>query len=271
MQTKVFVGFLNGKGPQRYQKNFRQGDFRKMATQDVWEAAANPEVKSTFDYFGLVKVDTYFCVLVKGQGKIPYDPGQHTEDQRRTSIEIVVIPLAEQNIQFDVSRSMIAESREWAGIVLPSIKNLGISPKELNGRYAHLRTKETGETYVSQRGKHAGETRAKTTFEFVAVYGSEAECRAAYQAYTSGAGSTPAASTPPPINGNGSNPVADAAKDTALKFLKVIVDNACRGQKDMNVIRTTITANLANMPMVNSHFTVDSPETMELVLQAMQK
>jgi len=233
-----------------------------MATQttNVWDAVDNPEVKSgPTEYWGLVKIDSYFCTLQKGLGKIPFDAQKNSLDDRRTAIDIIVIPLAEQNISYDVNRSMIAESREWAGIVLPSIKNLGISAQQLNGKYGHIRTKGTGSTYTNKNG----ETRERTTFEFVQVFNTEAECRSAYQAYTSGAGAAPAPAAPA-SNGN------DKERKTALKFLKVIVENAARGQSDLTVITNTVAVNIANMPMVSKHFTVDSPETMNLILEAMK-
>lgn len=242
------------------------------ATTNVWDALDNPEVKTgPMEYWGQVQIDSYFCVLRKGVGKIPFDPQQHNIDQRRTAIEIVIIPLAEQNISYDVNRSMIAESREWAGIVLPSIKALGLSARELNGKWARIRTKETGSTYVNSNG----ETRERTTFEFMAVYNSEDECRTAYQAFAAGAGTQPATNSAPaaqPTNGNGNgNSNGNKERETALKFLRVIVENAVRGQTDLNVINNTVAANISNMPMVAKYFTADSPETMNLIAEAMAK
>jgi hypothetical protein len=70
-----------------------------------------------------------------------------------------------------------------------------------------------------------------------------------------------------PANGNGSS----KEKETALKFLKVIVENSSRGQTDPTVITNTVGANIANMPMVSKYFTADSPETMNLIMEAMSK
>lgn len=236
-----------------------------MATPaaNPWEAAENPQVRvGNSDYFGQIKLDMYFAVLVKGTGKIPFDPNSHSLDQRVTAIDMAIFPLAEMNISFDVSRNLIAESREWASIVLPSIKALNTSPRELNNKWCHIRRKETGNTYTSKRDN---KQYPETTFEFVQMFADEAACRAAYQAHAGGSAPVqqPAAA---PVNGNGNK-----EKETALKFLTVIVENAARGQADLSVIQNTVAANISNMPMVAKHFTAQSPETMNLIAEAMSK
>ena len=240
------------------------------ATADVWDAIDNPQVRAgVSDYYGQVKVDTFFCVLVKGTGKVPFDPQKHSADQRRTSIEIAMFPLPEMNISYDVSRNMLAKSREWAGIVLPSIKNLGISAQGLNNQWVHLRTKSTGSTYTNKNG----ETRERTTFEFVALFQDEATCRAAYNSAAADGPAPvqqPAPAAAPP-NGNGNGAGSQKEKDAALKFLKVIVENAARGQTDLGIIQATVAANIANMAPIAKFFTGDSPETMQLIMEAMAK
>jgi hypothetical protein len=246
-----------------------------MATQpttnDPFEAMNDPQVRAggNSDYFGQIKIDSFFAVLVKGTGKVPFDPNQHSMDKRVTSIDMVMFPLAEMNISWDVNRNCIAESREWAGIVLPSIKALGLTPRDLNNKWVHMQRKETGDTYVSKKD---GKSYPVTTFEFIAVYPDEAACRVAYQQFSSGAGTAPQATPAPapaatPTNGNGSS----KERDAALKFLKVVVENGVRGQSDLNVIRNTVAANLAQMPAIGKFFTVDSPETMNLIAELMPK
>lgn len=233
------------------------------APADVWDSAENPQLRTSSDYYGQVKIDAWPCVLVKGTGKLPFDPALHTEDQRRTAVDMMIIPLAEMNVSWDVSRNLIAESREWASIVLPSIKSLGISLRELNGRWAHVTLEETGQTYTGRDGA----TRSRTTFKFLAVYNTEAECRAAYQA-ASGAG-TPAPATPANGNGNGNGNAKE--RETALKFARLIVENACRGQSDLSVILKAVEANMPNFPVVTKHFTASSPEIADLIAEQMSK
>ena len=238
-----------------------------MTTQyaDPFDAMGDPQVRTgSADYFGSIKIDSYFAVLVKGAGKVPFDPAQHSADKRVTAIEMQMFPLAEMNIAWDVKRNCIAESREWAGTVLPSIKALGLTPREINNRWVHIVRKETGRTYTGSDGS----SRPETTFEFVEAFANEAECRAAYQAYSAGAGSAPVAQ---PATATASAPANGKEKETAFKFLKVIVENAARGQSDLGVISATVGANIANMPMVAKYFTASSPETMNLIAEAMPK
>jgi hypothetical protein len=241
----------------------------QMQTVDPWDSVDNPQFRVP-EYWGNVKIDTFFAALVKGVGKVPFNPSNHSADQRVTAIEINIAPIAEQNVQFPVSRSLIAESKTWAGMVLPSIKALGLSVRELNGKWVHVTAKPTGRTYTNSNG----EIKEETTFEFTAVFPDEKACKDDYAARghstpsaltPTSAAPAPAATTTTSTTGNGSK-----EQETASKFLKVIVENACKGQQNLEVIRNTVAANLATMPLVNKFFSVDSPETMQMIMEKMQ-
>ena len=99
---------------------------------DPYAAADNAQVGAR-NYYGQVQLDIWFCGLVKGTGKVPYDPAVHK--QRATAIDILVLPIAEQNVSYEIKRELIAESREWASLVWASLKALGInSTREANNR-----------------------------------------------------------------------------------------------------------------------------------------
>ena len=232
----------------------------QVAINDPWDSAENPQFAAP-EYWGLCSVDMYFCILQKGTGKIRFEPGVHDVDKRRTAIDIVISPLPAMNATKNVERSMVAESKEWAGIVLPSLKALGISPKELLGKYVHIRFKATGKTYKNS----SGEIKDSTTIEFVKVFNSEAECQADYQS------NSKSTVTPTESGAQPAGVVGGKERETALQFLKVVVENAVRGQTDLNVIRNTVAANVAGMPLVNKFFTVDSPETLALIAEKMSK
>lgn len=228
---------------------------------DPFDAAEDPQVRSN-EYWGEVQIDMWFCVLQKGVGKVPFDPQLHDATKRVTAIDIQIIPLEDAGVNYEVKRGMIAESREWAGIVLPSIKALGVSTRELNGKYVHVRQKATGQTYTN----NSGEVKDRTTFEFVKVFPDRAACLADYQANNGGAPApAPAAQAPAaPAGGN-------AERDTALKFLGAIVESAARGQTDISVIQRTVAANIHSIPMISKYFTEDSPETLQLIAEKMAK
>ena len=195
---------------------------------DPFDAASNPP-EQTYDLFGKVEISAWACALVKGQGKVPFDPNTH--DKRYTAIDIFVQPLAEIDVKYPRSLEIhpIAEFGEWAKIVLPSIKALGIdNVREVNDRWARIARVPTGKTYDKKdaSGNPTGEKGNETTFKFVTLFADEDACRAAYVA-AGGAAS----------NGNGATGhnvplqagTEDAEKATAFQFLKVIVQQSTKG------------------------------------------
>lgn len=246
-----------------------------MTTQfvDPWDSAEHAqEPQFSNIIWGQCEARSWWCVLEKGVGKVEFDPQMHSPDQRRTAIDIIIRPLPEMNLTFDLARNMIAESREWASIVLPSIRDLGISPKQLNDSWVKVQTipltDKAGNvvTYTDS----SGVVKEKTAIKFLAFFKDEAECRADYFANS---GKTPQQDTQYPGagnsnggNGNGSGS-AGKERETALKFLRVFVKNACRGQSDLEAVRNTLASQIAQQPLVSKYFTVDSPETVELIAE----
>lgn len=144
-----------------------------QALDDPWTSAEGATWDSTFSVFGLVQADVWYAALVKGIGKVPFDPLQHRPDQRVTAVTIAVVPVVPE--QQPTQRDMIAESSEWTKLVNPSIKALGTTLRGLHDRHAEAQLVPTGRTYTNA----AGEVRAATTFKFVRLFGSEDACRVA--------------------------------------------------------------------------------------------
>ena len=239
-----------------------------MNTQinDPFAMAEDPqEIKYSNEYFGQVGLDVWFCVLEKGVGKVPFSEQEHSIDKRLTAITMGIIPVPASGLAFSVDRDYIAEFREWNAITLPSIKKLGVSIRELDGKFAHVKLTETGETYTNSQG----ETKEKTAFEFLAIYDTLEACEAAYTAKR-GSGAQPTASQTAPratvaaTAGNGNKD-----RDAALKFLEVAVKSTCKGMTDLEQAREAVAAQIAKMPLINKHFTVDSPETMNFMAEAL--
>jgi len=245
-----------------------------MTTQnfvDPWdtaEQAREPQFSNII--WGKCEARSWWCVLEKGVGKVEFDPQMHNPDLRRTAIDIIIRPLAEMGLTFDLTRNMIAESREWAGIVLPSIRDLGISPKQLNGSWVKVQTvtltDKAGNPVTYTDGN--GVIKEKTTLKFLAIFEDENACRADYLA-NSGKAHQQDTQYSGAANGNGSGTAKE--RETALKFLKVYVENACRGQRDLDVIRKTLALNIAQQPLISKYFTVDSPEVIEMIAKEMSK
>jgi len=218
---------------------------------DVWESAENAQLLPSI-YFGQVHISPWFCVLEKGVGRVPYDPQVHRADQKRTALDIEIQPLPSSGLEFAIVRNLIAEDRDWAGTILPSIKALGIAPKDLHQKWARVDLVETGKKYTNRNG----EEKKLTTLKFLEVYQTEAECEAAAaKLFGKTATDTPAPAAAPASSGNG-----NAEKETAKMFLPALWKQA--GQdvtKFMELIN--------NNPLTSKYFTVNSPEVLNLVTQ----
>lgn len=233
---------------------------QKIVVDDPWESAANPSYGAS-EFWGQLFIDMKYVVLEKNVGKVDFNPSIHSADKRCTGIEMILAPLPEQNLRFEVSRNTIAEGKEWVKFILPSIKNLGLSPRELNGKFVKLQFKKTGETYTNRNG----EEKENTTFEFLKVFQNEDECRADYN------GESGTTSQAQPVNSVSNAAPEDKAKATAFQFLKAIVNEACKGEKDLEKVRDVISKKIVAMPMISAHYTVDSTETVELIAEAIGK
>jgi hypothetical protein len=242
-----------------------------MQNLDPWDVA-NEAKEPTYSnvIWGECKAQSWFCVLEKGVGKVEFDPQLHSHDQRRTAIDIIIRPLADMNLTFDLARNMIAESREWAGIVLPSIRNLGISPKQLNGSWVKVQTvpltDKSGNTITYTDAN--GVVKEKTTIKFLAIFDSEDECRADYLNNSGKASPSDTQYKGGDSNGNG-NGNSNKERETALKFLKVYVENAMRSEPDLERARNKLATMIAQQPLINKYFNVDSPEILDLMAEKM--
>ncbi len=225
---------------------------------DPYDSATNATLAPR-SYYGQIQVDAYFCVLVKGTGKVPYDGGQHRAEDRRTAIDISLLPLAEQNVNFDLRRATIAESREWAGIIWPSLKALGVSSvRDVNGKWAKMQQVPSGRTYRNS----AGEEKEATTFKFLALYDDEVACRAAYLTDTGKpAEQGPAAAGTNGGNGNGSNGNGHDLQ-VAIPFIQAFA-------KQANFDLDKTKAMCQSQSIITKAIDLDSPDFARIVAEAM--
>lgn len=246
---------------------------------DPFDAAFNPP-EPTQEYWGQATVSAWACMLVKGYGKLPYDPKtlapDGSEPRRNTCIDLAVVPLAEHNLRFDLKRQMLAEFGEWVEITLPSLKALGVgSLQGVNGAWARVEMVKSRE-YTNA----AGETKSATAMKFVKLFDSEEKCRADFQASRGNGHSAAAApanaGTSASVPGNGSNGGNgngnNTERATAQAFLKALTANAWRSSgKDLVKAQELLGPILAGQPLVNKYFTVQSPEVMDLLAQEAAK
>jgi len=210
---------------------------------DPWQAAEEAkELPKT--YFGQVGLDVWACVLEKGVGKVPFDPNAHKEGQRRTAIQLTITPLPSANVDFVTERGYVDFAREWASITLPSIKTLGVNLRELHEKWVKYEMVVHG-SYVNG----VGEEKNLTTPKFLALYQTEeAAEKAAAELYGGGNGDA----EPTPAS------TGDPEKDVALQFLPSLVASANGDPEKVKVM-------IANTPLIEKHFKIDSPEVKALL------
>jgi hypothetical protein len=208
--------------------------------------------------YGRVDVSATFVKLVKGVGKQVWIESDGAE-ARRTEVQITLNPLDATGLTLLVERRLIAESRDWSGIVWPSLRDLGLkNVRELNGKWVKAEMVKTGRTYTNKRG----DTSEETTFKFLAVYNTNDEATAAYFAARGGGDGDPMAipmgapATNISTNGNG-----NAERETALQFVSALV-------KQAGGDRGKLAGLIAQMPLISKYFTVDSPEVADMLAHA---
>lgn len=230
----------------------------KNTSYDPWDDAAKAEAPPLY-YYGQISMDVWPCVLIKGQGKVPFDAGQHRVEDRRTAVELSITPLADQRAQFTLSRSLIAQFPEWYRHTWPSLKALGLTtPKDVMNKWCKCEQVGTGRTYRNS----AGEEKEETVVKFLALYDSEDACRAAYYADT---GQTPSNGDEPIPGFDDDKPAADdAQRQTARAFIETL---ARQHQGNMDAIRAAV----ANIPMITQQYPPDSDEFAQVVIEALQQ
>lgn len=220
-----------------------------QVVDDPFESASNAQLAPR-EFYGQIQIDAWFCALVKGAGKVPYDAQVH--ERRNTAIDLSVMPLADLKITFPLQRSMIAESREWAGIVWASLKALGLnSTREAHGKWCKFTWTGTGRKYSKD-----GEEKESTTFKFLELFDTEDQCRAAYWLSRGGQPLEEIEDDLTPQTA-----AANKEKETAFEFLKVLVSQHRNNPAEL-------AAQIAKMDMIKKYFTIDSPEVRELLVAA---
>ncbi len=231
---------------------------KKTLAPDPWDDAINPPARD-FEIYGQVKVDVYYLFFPGGgQAPVPFDPNNHPEDKRATQIEMQIIPIAEQNISWDVKQKYLSFSKEWQKITLPSIKDTGVTDlRTLKDRFARI-AQVPG--FRPRKDKNTGEDTGEfwSTFKFIEVYPDEATCKAAF-------GGSPASKE---AEQEAVPNVADQERSVMLTFAKVIVADKARTITDREELIKVLELELANNVALAKHFTVNTPEIQALIDEA---
>lgn len=220
-----------------------------MSNQDPFEAA-NEAKEPSKHFFGLNMFDIWYCALIKGQGKVPYDPQMHQNQKQFTAVHISIAPLPGSGAKFPLERQLISESKEWAGVILPSIHALNLTPRDLNGKYVHVEIVPTGETYTDKQGV----VKTKTTPKYVEVYTDENACYAASSAFFGNHNTE----QPEEEAFSATAPTNNGEKAVAEKFLPALVNQA---NKDPQKVAELLVGN----NLVGKYFNINSPEVIKLI------
>jgi len=215
---------------------------------DLWNEAGNQTVRPK-RYFGQCFTDIFACVLEKGRGKVPFDSQQHTADNKLIAVEIEVVPFTRGNA-YTIKRDMIAQFREWAGVVLPSLKVAGIDPSTLDESWVCVELVKSGDSYVKD-----GERVEKTTFKFLEQYTSEDECRTAAESFFGRGDEDESETEKPPMPEDA--PKADNGREVAAKFLPALYAQASGDPTELGKL-------IAANPLTSKYFDLNSKEVTAL-------
>jgi len=220
---------------------------------DVWDTANEVQLGPKV-YFGQVFTDAFFVHIAKGEPKVPFDAAQHKPETKFTQIKIDGVCTRANGSTYDISREIIAEfGREWAGIVLPSLKVCGVHPRDLNERWARWEMVSTGRKYTNS----AGEEREASTFKFLEFFDSEDACRAAEKAHYS----RPVEDeedAPLPMPEENTNVNGNAERANLAKFLPLLWTQAAG---DVVKFGELLQAN----PILAAQFDLNSPEVQAVI------
>lgn len=158
----------------------------------------NPDAKNGHDdfddamvveprrFFGQVTTEAYKCVLVKGQGKVRYDPAQHNGQRTSIAVHIIVTP-CDPTAKL-IEREMLNWTPEFVQGVRPSLEKVtpqikaikGLTAKEINP-LREINGLWVGGEFVPRPGNKQGET--WTTLAFTNIYKNNEECENAWIAW----------------------------------------------------------------------------------------
>jgi hypothetical protein len=189
-------------------------------------------------------LDVWACMLVKGEGKVPFDPEIHDEDKAVTAINMELVPLPEHDVTFTLTRDTVHFAKGWTDITLPSIQAAGVmNLRTLHETHVSVEFEPTGRTWKG----NDGETKHETAFVIKDVFESEAACRKAHKAFENEEADDVPFETKD--NGNGKS----KERETAKAFLKPLwMQSGGDTEKFAQLIEGT--------PMVSKHFDLESPE-----------
>jgi hypothetical protein len=242
--------------------------------QDIFDQADNAEeTKPIYETWGQVNMELYEAIWQKGQSAPErFDASVHDASSRFIRGEIVVIPIDEMNAQFSAEwKGNVTgwNNKEWVSIVLPSVKALGVSARDLNNKWVKVTRKPGGRFYTK---KDTQERKELNDFLFSKIFASQDECIADYLEEKAGSPASPLSDSdfpaldPTPATTTTTGP----GNDILLKFARALVTSAAKDSKDLAAVTEKVRTQLDANPMMAGKYTADSPEILEMIIEACQ-
>jgi hypothetical protein len=242
--------------------------------QDIFDQADNAEeTKPEYSTWGQVGMELYEAVWQKGQSAPErFDASIHDAASRFIRGEIVIIPIDEMNARFSAEwKGNVTgwNNKEWVSIVLPSVKALGISARDLNNKWVKVTRKPGGRFYTK---KDTGEKKELNDFLFSKIFASQDECIADYLEEKAGSPASPLsdADFPAVPDAQPAPPTTGPGNDILLKFARALVTSAAKDTKDLTAVTEKVKTQLDANPMMAGKYTVDSPEILTMIIEACQ-
>lgn len=216
-----------------------------------------PIVQPAYEIWGQAFVAVWKAALVKGEGKVPFDPTAHKS--MVYAIDLSIVPISEQTARV-AERNLIQNSKEWE-MIQKSIKDLGAAPSEIDQKYVRIAFEPTGETYTNSNG----ETKNKTFIKFLKVFKNEAECIADYGATTMG-------DVPVTVTDNNASVPAAGAKEfeAAKKLLEASLRGVVKVVSTPEEAKALVLVKIKASPVMARFFNADSPELDDMVAAALK-
>lgn len=221
-----------------------------------------PIVQPAFELWGQAFASVWKAALVKGVGKVPFDPNNKDHKNAVYAIDISVVPILEQNAKL-AERHLIQTSKEWE-LTQKSIKDLGVAPSEIDQKYVKISYEETGDTFTNSNG----DTKNKTFLKFAKVFKDEAECIADYGATTMG--DVPVTVTEPQEIASGV-PAAGAKEfEAAKKLLEASLRGVVKVVSTPEEAKALTLVKIKASPVMSRFFAEDSPELDDMIAAALK-
>lgn len=237
------------------------------------------ETKPEYSTWGVCWAEFFEAVWPKGSSAPErFDPSIHNPADKFIRGEIIVTPITEMNARFSAEwKGNVTgwNNRDWAAVILPSIKALGISARQVSGTFVKITKRPNGKFYEKKKdGVKTGEKAELTDFLFVKIFESEAACIQDYLETKAGSPTDASADIFPDAATAPAQAAASVAAPDALllKFAAALVKQAAtQAPGDLAKITELVSLQISKNPMLAGKYTMESPEIAEMILAAVSE